>query len=65
MKHYLVLMALKLEPQTSVDKARFTETKKDKLAIDGNVDDAQYVYHIVGFNYVYYHHTGCYVNRQF
>ena len=33
-------MALKLEPQTSVDKARFTETKKDKLAIDGNVDDA-------------------------
>lgn len=40
MKHYLVLMALKLEPQTSVDKARFTETKKDKLAIDGNVDDA-------------------------
>ena len=36
----LVLMALKLEPQTSVDKASFTETKKDKLAIDGNVDDA-------------------------
>ena len=33
-------MALKLEPQTSVDKASFTETKKDKLAIDRNVDDA-------------------------